>query len=330
VALKKCFEAFANATDAQRTYREIMLLYALAGHDNIVHIQEVLRSDNDKDIYVTVTFMDSDLHVAIRAGVLERVHMRYIIYQLCKALKYIHSGCVIHRDLKPSNVLLNTNCHVRLCDFGLARSVGVDGEAIQAGPVLTDYVATRWYRAPEILMGSAKYTRGVDIWSLGCILGEISFGKPLLPGTSTMNQLERIVAVTGRPDKEDIERLQSPFASTMLESVSLKPQTLLSDIFNKEDDVTEFVHNCLAFSPAKRMAAKDLLETRLLQQFRQSENEPECAQVIDIGVDDNKRLKIQEYRERLYLQMHQRKREQQRQSQAPSIPSTPSSCVGDD
>ena len=81
--------------------------------------------------------------------------------------------------------------------------------------VLTDYVATRWYRAPEILLGSTSYSYGVDIWAVGCILGELLNGKPIFPGSSTMNQLDRILEVTGRPSAEDVAALQSPFAETM-------------------------------------------------------------------------------------------------------------------
>ena len=104
-----------------------------------------------------------------------QVHKKYIVYQALKSLKYMHSGDLLHRDMKPSNLLLNSDCHVKLCDFGLARSVA-DLED-EKNHVLTDYVATRWYRAPEILLGSTKYTKGVDMWSIGCILGELLGGQ---------------------------------------------------------------------------------------------------------------------------------------------------------
>jgi mitogen-activated protein kinase 15 len=102
------------------------------------------------------------------------VHKQYIMYQLLKALKYMHTAGMLHRDMKPSNMLLNSDCLVKVCDFGLARSIASLTSNAGNNPVLTDYVATRWYRAPEILLGSTKYTTGVDMWSIGCILGEVS------------------------------------------------------------------------------------------------------------------------------------------------------------
>lgn len=114
-------------------------------HPNIVRLYHVLKAENDKDIYLVFEYMEADLHNAIREGILQDLHRQYVVYQCVLALKYLHSGEVIHRDLKPSNVLLNSSCKVKLCDFGLVRSVAKDD---RASPILTEYVATRWYRAP--------------------------------------------------------------------------------------------------------------------------------------------------------------------------------------
>jgi mitogen-activated protein kinase 15 len=145
-----------------------------------------MKAENNKDLYLVFDFMDTDLHAVIRAGILEEIHKKYIVYQILKSLKYMHTGELIHRDLKPSNILLNSECHVKVADFGLARSVAFNDED-GSPPVLTEYVATRWYRAPEILLGSTKYTKAVDMWSVGCILGELIIGKAIFPGTSTLN-----------------------------------------------------------------------------------------------------------------------------------------------
>uniref|UniRef100_A0A8C0PB19 mitogen-activated protein kinase n=2 Tax=Canis lupus familiaris TaxID=9615 RepID=A0A8C0PB19_CANLF len=226
VAIKKIFDAFRDKTDAQRTFREITLLQELGDHPNIIRLLDVIRAENDRDIYLVFESMgpltdlptpvDTDLNAVICKGRLLRdVHKRYIFYQLLRATKYIHSGRVIHRDQKPSNILLDSSCVVKLCDFGLARPLSSLPEE-PAGQALTDYVATRWYRAPEVLLSSSWYTPGVDMWSLGCILGEMLRGRPLFPGTSTLHQLELILETIPPPSKEDLLALGSSYSASIL------------------------------------------------------------------------------------------------------------------
>ena len=119
VALKKCFDAFRNATDAQRTFREVMYLQELAGHDNIIRLLNIIRAENDRDLYLVFEYMETDLHAVIRAGILEEIHKQYIIYQLLKSLYYMHTADLIHRDVKPSNLLLNSDCHVKVRAGGM-------------------------------------------------------------------------------------------------------------------------------------------------------------------------------------------------------------------
>jgi len=302
VALKKIFGAFQNATDAQRTFREIVFLKEFGNHDNIVLLKEVIRADNDKDIYLVFEHMEIDLHAVVRANILEEVHKRYIIYQVLKAMKYIHSGQVLHRDMKPSNLLLNSECFVKVADFGLARSIDAQEDPSQVSmPVLTDYVATRWYRAPEILLGSTKYTKGVDMWSVGCILGELLGGKPVFPGNSTMNQLDRIIEVTGRPSPQDIEAVQSPFASSMLENLPPSHPRSLRHMFPQaSDDALDLFEKLIRFNPDKRITAEEALKHEYVAQFHNDEDEPICRHKIVVPIDDNKKFSISEYRTKLY------------------------------
>ena len=123
VALKKIFDAFQNATDAQRTFREVVFLQQMDQHENIVQLQSVIKADNDRDLYLVFEHMETDLHAVIRANILEDIHKQYIMYQSFKALLYMHSANLVHRDMKPSNLLLNSEClmKVHLAQPGSAR-----------------------------------------------------------------------------------------------------------------------------------------------------------------------------------------------------------------
>jgi len=303
LALKKIFGAFQNSTDAQRTFREIIFLQELADHENIITLLDVLRADNDKDIYLVFEYMETDLHAVIRANILEDIHKRFIIYQLLKAIKYMHSAKVIHRDMKPSNLLLNSECLVKVADFGLARSINSKTSTNEPRTqILTDYVATRWYRAPEILLGSTNYTEGVDMWSVGCILGELIGGKPMFPGASTTNQIDRIIEVIGRPTKEDIDSIQSEFAAQLLENLldPQNPRSLESMYPMADNDAIDMLRQLLTFNPAKRMTAAQALAHPYVSQFHSPEEEIECHKNIVIPLDDNQKLSVSAYRDELY------------------------------
>merc|ERR1712093_278191 len=317
VALKKIFDAFQNATDAQRTYREIMFLRELAGHDNVVQLLDVMKADNDRDIYLVFEFLETDLHAVIRANILEDIHKQYILYQMLKALKYMHTAEVLHRDLKPSNLLLNSECFLKVADFGLARSIAsLENDAVE-NPVLTDYVATRWYGAPEILLGSTRYTKGVDMWSVGCILGELLGGKPMFPGTSTMNQLDRIIEVTGRPSQDDIEAIDSPFAATMLESLPRTQPTRLQEMFpHASEDALDLLRQLLQFNPHKRIDTRGALNHPYVAAFHNEEEEIACEKVIKISIDDDHKYSISEYRNVLYQEIVAKRKEARRKQKA--------------
>lgn len=318
VALKKIFQAFQNDTDSQRTFREIMFLQEL-NNDNIIRLFNVLRAENDRDIYLVFEYLDSDLHQVIKSGILEDIHKRYIIYQLLKALKYIHSAELLHRDLKPSNLLLNAECLMKVADFGLARSIASLNRPNASGsgqnPILTDYVATRWYRSPEILLGCTKYGFGVDMWAVGCILGEILGGAPMFPGSSTMNQLDKIIELTGRPTAEDIESVQSPFAAMMLESLPPSKGKSLSELYpNAPADALDMLKKLLCFNPNKRLTAEECLNHPYVSKFHDpaSETTYESAsgeKVIKICVDDDEKRSVSEYRDLLYMEILKKKKE---------------------
>jgi len=303
VAMKKIFDAFQNATDAQRTFREIMYLQALTGHENIIRLQNVLKAENDLDIYLVFDYMETDLHAVIRANILEPVHKQFIVYQTLKALLYCHSGDLVHRDLKPSNLLLNEECLLKVADFGLARSLSALKKSDEGASVLTDYVATRWYRAPEILLGSTCYTKAVDMWAVGCIIAEMFVGKPLIPGSSTMNQLECVLEVTGPPNAADIAAIKSQFAATMLGSLAERPKMDLKRAMKgAPDEAVDLVERLMYFNPEKRPDVEQALKHPYMASFYTGK-EPKCPGILTVPIDDDHKFTVTDYRERLYTQV---------------------------
>uniref|UniRef100_A0A8C3TWZ8 Mitogen-activated protein kinase 15 n=1 Tax=Catharus ustulatus TaxID=91951 RepID=A0A8C3TWZ8_CATUS len=302
VAVKKIFDAFRNRTDAQRTFREIMFLQEFGEHPNIIKLLDVIPAENDKDIYLIFESMETDLHAVIKKGnLLKDIHKSYILYQLLKATKFIHSGNVIHRDQKPSNVLLDAQCCVKLCDFGLARSLCQLGEE-QPSPALTEYVATRWYRAPEILLASRSYTKGVDMWSIGCILGEMLLGKPLFPGTSTMNQIEQILRVIPAPSPEDILALKSEYKASVINHMSSRQRVAFEEIFPPSTPLPalDLLKKLLVFNPDKRLTAEEALQHPYVSRFHCPSREPSLDFDVILPLGDDVQLSVAEYRNKLY------------------------------
>jgi mitogen-activated protein kinase 15 len=299
VALKKIFGAFRNSTDYQRTYREIIFLKQMQGNPHIVELRAVYRSTNNLDLYVVFELLESDVHSVIRAGILMDVHKRFIVWQMLVGLKYLHSRKVIHRDLKPSNLLINSDSSVKLCDFGLARTF-TEGNHSQV--VMTEYVSTRWYRAPELIIGSNQYNEGVDMWAVGCIVGELYGGKPLFPGSSTLDQMERVVAFTGPPSASDIAAMHSEFAETMIANLTYNQprMTLKQKLPMADADTIDFMQKLLMFNPDHRIPVIAALDHPFVAQFHNPEDELVSDEPIKVSLNDNKRYTVQDYRNKIY------------------------------
>ncbi|KAM7372196.1 hypothetical protein PAMP_009384 [Pampus punctatissimus] len=186
----------------------------------------------ERKIYIVQTLMETDLYKLLKSQRLSNDHVCYFLYQILRGLKYIHSANVLHRDLKPSNLLINTTCDLKICDFGLARIA--DPEHDHTG-FLTEYVATRWYRAPEIMLNSKGYSKSIDIWSVGCILAEMLSNKPIFPGKHYLDQLNHILGVLGSPSQEDLNCIINMKARNYLQSLPEKPKIPWEKLFYKAD-----------------------------------------------------------------------------------------------
>ena len=317
VALKKLFGAFQDDTDSQRTFREVMLLQELNGHDNIIRLLNVIKAENELDLYLVFDYMEADLFNVIRANILQDIHKKFIIYQTLKALKFIHSADIIHRDLKPSNIFINSDCHVKLGDFGLARTLEHNPHM---GGLVTDYVATRWYRAPEMILAAQKYGKPIDMWSVGCILYELLVGTPLLPGKSTKDMIRMMFSVTGFPDRKEYNdvkkecRIQIDYDDLLQEKIKKKKNIVqMVSAYCHDEVAIDLLLKLLQFNPKKRLTAIEALEHPYVADFHNPEEELLCDHKIDVPLDDDNKFSKDEYRQKLYDIVLKRKIEIRRQ-----------------
>jgi mitogen-activated protein kinase 15 len=286
-----------------------MLLQELNEHENIIRLLNVVKAKNDKDIYLIFEYTESNLYAVIRANILEPIHKKFIMYQMLKALKFIHSAGIIHRDLKPSNILINSDATIKICDFGLAMCLK---SSLNKDATMTDNDVLRWYRAPEILLGSTNYTTQSDMWSVGCIFAELLGGKTLFPGTSILSQINKVLEVTGKPTKDDIMSIRSDLAETMLETIIVPETKSLKSLFHKCNSIElDFLSKLLVFNPNERITLDEALEHPYVSEFHEvfKDTETVCDRHIQIPNDDNINFTVDEYTKKLYDEILERMKE---------------------
>lgn len=200
-AIKKVYRIFDKRLLTKRCLREIKLLQHFNHHPRIIELfdMDIVDVDNFNEIYLVFNCMDASLHDVIHSDKpINIVQAQWILYQMLSGLKYIHAANVIHRDLKPANILVNVNCDIKICDFGMAREYRAqDG---RQSAFLTEYVTTRWYRAPEVMISPNNYSKLIDVWSVGCIFGEILGRRVLFKGRDYIDQLHKILGILGLPE----------------------------------------------------------------------------------------------------------------------------------
>ncbi|ETO08462.1 big map kinase/bmk, partial [Reticulomyxa filosa] len=187
------------------------------------------------DVYLVMPKMETTLAKVIRSKQkLTDRHFQFFMYQILRGLKYMHSAGVIHRDLKPENILVNgADCDVKITDFGLARGVCKD-EGVGKP---TEYVVTRWYRSPEVMCSAGLYDEAVDIWSVGCMLGELILRRPLFPGQNYLDQLKIIFETMGTP--KDMDWIKTPEAKRWVQKLKPHDGKDLHKIFEKGSEQGE-------------------------------------------------------------------------------------------
>ncbi|DAZ96286.1 TPA: hypothetical protein N0F65_008319 [Lagenidium giganteum] len=291
VAIKKVIDCIWHPHQLKQILREVRLIRHMH-HENVLSLMDLIPPpsfDDFRDVYMTVDLMEMDLHRIIYSKeVLLDDHIRYFLYQMLSGLNHMHKAGVLHRDLKPSNLLINSDCQLKICDLGLARSKDLE----DAG--MTEYVVTRWYRAPELLLGSA-YGEGVDLWAAGCIFAEMLGRKPLFPGETYVHQLQLIMNVLGVPEEHSFK--ENPQANKLkgrqlLSRTQAASGIDLSTLFsNANPEALDLLWKMLVFDVEKRLTVQEALRHPYLAAYydEELENRPvEQFESFDLdGLDEN-------------------------------------------
>uniref|UniRef100_A0A5F9CT14 mitogen-activated protein kinase n=1 Tax=Oryctolagus cuniculus TaxID=9986 RepID=A0A5F9CT14_RABIT len=289
VAIKKLSRPFQSEIFARRAYRELLLLKHMQ-HENVIGLLDVftpassLRSFHD--FYLVMPFMQTDLQ-KIMGMEFSEDKIQYLVYQMLKGLKYIHSAGVVHRDLKPGNLAVNEDCELKILDFGLARHADAE---------MTGYVVTRWYRAPEVILSWMHYNQTVDIWSVGCIMAEMLTGKTLFKGKDYLDQLTQILKVTGVPGAEFVQKLKDKAAKTYIQSLPQMPKKDFTQLFPRASpQAVDLLEKMLELDVDKRLTASQALAHPFFEPFRDPEEETEAQQPFDDALEHEK-LTVDEWK----------------------------------
>lgn len=267
VAIKKFLETEEDIHVRKLAFREIRMLRRLR-HENLVNLLEVFR--RRKRFYLVFEYLDHtvlDELETVGGGLGPEVAKRHI-FQVVRGLNFCHSNNIIHRDIKPENVLVSPNGVVKLCDFGFARFVNTGNESC------TDYVATRWYRAPELLIGDNRYGKPVDVWATGCLYAEMVTGDPMFPGDSEIDQLHRITRILGGLCGKHQNIIGKNASTRFLRRASIDESQFgnygsrsLRNFFpNWNLAAVDFITQCLRMDPDSRPNCANLLQHQLFLQ----------------------------------------------------------------
>mmetsp|Transcript_11833 Transcript_11833/g.32836 ORF Transcript_11833/g.32836 Transcript_11833/m.32836 type:complete len:304 (-) Transcript_11833:969-1880(-) len=265
VALKKIRLEAEDEGIPSTAIREISLLKELQ-HPNIVRLYDVVHTE--RKLTLVFEFLDQDLkkYLDICDSGLDLPILKSFLYQLLTGVSYCHHHRVLHRDLKPPNLLINREGQLKLADFGLARAFGIPVRSY------THEVVTLWYRAPDVLMGSRKYSTPVDIWSVGCIFAEMANGRPLVAGTSEQDQLDRIFRLLGTPTLAEYPTLaELPEYASLLGGGDGPPpypapaNGLASLVPTLPASGVDLLTRMLQYDPGKRITASQALEHPFFQ-----------------------------------------------------------------
>jgi len=283
VAIKSTFDIFTSSKSNheyfKRLYREMVILDHLGNHSNIVQLYDIASPLNYNDfnqLSIAMELMETNLKELIQEnpGELQDDHIRYFMYQLLRGLKFVHSAGIVHRDLKPDNILINSDCDLKICDFGLSRCINIgDSKSV------TRYVVTRYYRAPEILcqVETAEPFFTSDIWSAGCVFAELLLrGLVLFKGVKALDQVDKIVNILGVPNEKDFVGDDVAYKYIMKKhgNRNIPPDTLRRQFGQVNPEAYDLLEKMLVWNPNHRLSAAQALKHPYFKNLHVERDEP--------------------------------------------------------
>eukprot|EP00040_Diaphanoeca_grandis_P012888 m.65179 g.65179 ORF g.65179 m.65179 type:complete len:543 (+) comp23529_c1_seq2:75-1703(+) len=293
VAIKKIRRPWETKIEARRAYRELKLLKYLQEswqssareisepiqHENIVAMLDCFCHSDD--LYIVMEHGGSDLQYVHTTQKVSTEHIKFFGYQILRAFIYLHSAGILHRDLKPSNIACTANCDLKILDFGLARLSNANDSR------MTGYVQTRYYRGPEVIMQWEHYDQSLDMWSFGCILGELLLQNGqthLFRGNDYVDQLSQISQLLGKPSREYINKIDakaSLWVETLPDSLVKRPFRDLPQFQGADEVGLDLLEKLLIYEPAQRLTAKQAIAHPFFEAFHDVDDEPEAAYKFD-------------------------------------------------
>ncbi|ANZ73704.1 BA75_00031T0 [Komagataella pastoris] len=289
LAVKKVSNIFTREVLLRRAIRELKLMKFFRGHRNIINLVDldIVYIKPYDGLYCFQELVDYDLARVIHSNVqFSEFHIQSFLYQILCGVKYIHSADVIHRDLKPGNILVTVLGNLKICDFGLARGINhqfMQGSSRPKDNAITNYVATRWYRAPELIFSRKEYGKAVDMWAVGCIFGELYGRKPLFIGDSQMSQIAEIVKVLGSPSREVIMAYGSHLAWDYFQPPKPQYRPLKwSHVYPyASSSALDLLSSLVCWEAKRRFDVEAAISHEFLSAVRNKSQEPRCKSVFD-------------------------------------------------